>query len=122
MWVKTDTIGNYEINEKGEIRNRKNNRIIKPFKNKNGYIYVKKMKKAKTLCYLIALGVIVWSVLTDISTYNVYFISEKNIVLYCIDGIIFNAPKIILPLVIGLTIDVYERIVAVRENRVDRCR
>lgn len=40
MWVKTDTIGNYEINEKGEIRNHKNNRIIKPFKNKNGYIYV----------------------------------------------------------------------------------
>lgn len=80
------------------------------------------MKKAKILCYLITLGIIVWSVLTDISTYNVYFISEKNIVLYCIDGIIFNAPKIILPLVIGLTIDVYERIVAARENRVDRCR
>lgn len=40
MWVKTETIGNYEINEKGEVRNCKNKKIIKPFRNKCGYIYV----------------------------------------------------------------------------------
>lgn len=80
------------------------------------------MKKVKIAFYLISLGVAIWSIITDISTYNVYFISDKNIVLYCIDGIVFNAPKIILPLVIGLTMDVYERIVAFYENRVNRCR
>ena len=80
------------------------------------------MKKVKIAFYLIALGVCVWSILTDISTYNVYFISEKNIFFYCIDGILFNAPKIILPLVIGLVFDVYDRVaVKSEENRTDRC-
>lgn len=79
------------------------------------------MKKVKIAFYLVAIGVCVWSILTDISTYNVYFISEKSLFFYCIDGILFNAPKIILPLVIGLTFDVFERIEARSENRTDRC-
>lgn len=82
------------------------------------------MKKVRIACLLIALGVVLWSIITDVSTYNVYFTSDKNIVLYCIDGIIFNAPKILLPIVIGATTFLYDFIperIKNEENRSDRC-
>lgn len=82
------------------------------------------MKKVRIACLLIAFGVVLWSIITDVSTYNVYFTSDKNIVLYCIDGIIFNAPKILLPIVIGATTFLYDFIperIKNEENRSDRC-
>ena len=46
-WVKTDSIGNYEINEKAEVRNVETHRFIKPFKHKSGYLYVTLNEKGK---------------------------------------------------------------------------
>lgn len=78
------------------------------------------MKKVRIACLLIALGVVLWSIFTDVSTYNVYFTSDKNIVLYCIDGIIFNAPKILLPIVIGATTFLYDFIPEKIKHEEDR--
>lgn len=78
------------------------------------------MKKVRIACLLIALGVVLWSIFTDVSTYNVYFTSDKNIVLYCIDGIIFNAPKILLPIVIGATTFLYDFIPESIKHEEDR--
>lgn len=78
------------------------------------------MKKVRIACLLIALGVVLWSIFTDVSTYNVYFASDKNIVLYCIDGIIFNAPKILLPIVVGATTFLYDFIPEKIKHEEDR--
>lgn len=77
------------------------------------------MKKIRLGCWVITLGIMLWSIITDISTYNVYFQTDKNIVLYCIDGIIFNFPKMLLPIVISATTYIYDLIVAKYENRLN---
>ena len=45
--------GLYEINNKGEIKTIKSGRIIKYFKNKDGYLSCKLSKKSKTKTYLV---------------------------------------------------------------------
>lgn len=84
------------------------------------------MKKVRIACLLIALGIVIWSVWTDVMTYNVYFQTDKNIVLYCIDGIVFNAPKIFLPIAVAITTfiyDLYEHFANAKQDadRADRC-
>lgn len=80
------------------------------------------MKKVRIACLLITLGIILWSIVTDCMTYNVYFSTDKPIVLYCIDGIIFNAPKILLPLIVAATTFIYDFLEDwIHESRSDRC-
>lgn len=80
------------------------------------------MKKVRIACLLIALGIVIWSVVTDCMSYNVYFTTDKPIFWYCIDGIVFNAPKILLPLIVAATTFLDDLIkVPEDENRTDRC-
>lgn len=51
MWIKTNTIGNYEVNENGVVRNIETQHIIKPFKHKTGYMYVSLCEKGKQKNY-----------------------------------------------------------------------
>ena len=49
MWKKIARNNNYSINEKGEVRNDKTNRLKKPFENKsNGYMTVDLYKDNKS--------------------------------------------------------------------------
>lgn len=77
-----------------------------------GYI----INKIKYCAYGTSLGIIAWSIWIDLATYNVIYPTDKNIALYCLDGLIFNYKKILLPLII------YYSIKVVYENRLNRCR
>lgn len=70
------------------------------------------MKKFRTSMWLIAIGIIAWSIWVDVFTYNVYFQTDKPIVLYCLDGIIFNLPKIMMPIAIAMVSYVYDFFIA----------
>lgn len=50
-WVKIDAVGNYEINEKAEVRNATTSKILKPFKHKSGYLYVTLCEKGRNHNY-----------------------------------------------------------------------
>ena len=62
------------------------------------------MKRIRTICLGSSLGITLWSIVTDISTYNVLFKTDKGIAEYCIDGILFNYKKILLPIAVYVAI------------------
>lgn len=78
------------------------------------------MKHIKRFNIALSLAVICWSIYIDVTTYNVWFPANKNIVLYCIDGIVFNWMKIITPLAINVLINLCEKLAY--EGRTNRCR
>lgn len=53
LWVKIKNFENYEISNLVEVRNTKTGNILKPHKNKNGYLQILLRKDGKIKCFYI---------------------------------------------------------------------
>lgn len=81
---------------------------------------MKIVKLIKNMQIAVVVGIALWSILIDIFTYNVIFPTDKNIILYCIDGLVFNFPKMIIPMIIYVSLFIIEKLMeryAYRSNR-----
>ena len=51
IWITIKHNANYEINNIGEVRNKKTKRILKNWKNSRGYLIISLRNRTKPYCY-----------------------------------------------------------------------